>query len=227
MPNYVKNKIVMDGIKELNIFTVQDDGNLHIDFSKIISMPKELEVVSGSIEKISVEAAFRKCKGIVIGLKFMNDEEYKNCVKNTGKTEDELAEIGLIYITNSVKYGFTDWYGWRIKNWGTKWNALKTEIISDDEITFETAWSALTPILKMLAKMNPDKVVEHWWADEDIGYNTGYKKYQGENELESYYPDLCSSDAFEFYVECWNDTDNLEKDEDGFWHFCNPEEGEV
>ena len=42
------------------------------------------------------------------------------------------------------KYGAKDWYDWRNKNWGTKWNSVDTEIIQDERegltYTFVTAW---------------------------------------------------------------------------------------
>jgi len=42
------------------------------------------------------------------------------------------------------KYGAKDWYDWRNKNWGTKWNSVDTEITQDERegltYTFNTAW---------------------------------------------------------------------------------------
>ena len=42
------------------------------------------------------------------------------------------------------KYGAKDWYDWRNKNWGTKWNSCDTEITQDERegltYTFNTAW---------------------------------------------------------------------------------------
>jgi hypothetical protein len=53
--------------------------------------------------------------------------------KNDKKTEDRLK-----------KYGAKDWYDWKCKNWGTKWNSIDTEIIEDERegltYTFNTAW---------------------------------------------------------------------------------------
>ena len=42
------------------------------------------------------------------------------------------------------KYGAKDWYDWRNKNWGTKWNSVDTEITQNERegltYTFNTAW---------------------------------------------------------------------------------------
>lgn len=227
MPNYVKNKVIMKGIGKLPIFKTKEIAKLPIfnsedmkelDFNLIIKMPEELKIESGWKNGIAIETVLRKLdKWNIVNRKRMVEAYYQYQLKRTQSDEEQLIELGLKLISNYVKFDAETWYEWCIKNWGTKWNALSTEIISDDEITFETAWSAPEQIVAALAKMYPETPVEHWWADEDIGHNTGYKKYSGENELESYYPDSRTSDAFEYYVECWDDTDDLQKDEEGNW----------
>lgn len=43
MPNYVKNRVVMEGIADLPLF-IEVDGKKHFDFNRLIPMPKELEM---------------------------------------------------------------------------------------------------------------------------------------------------------------------------------------
>ena len=47
MPNYVKNRVKMEGIANLPLFR-EVDGKKHFDFNKLIPMPAELEMEEGS-----------------------------------------------------------------------------------------------------------------------------------------------------------------------------------
>lgn len=66
----------------------------------------------------------------------------------------------------------SDWYGWRNRNWGTKWNAYK---IAEGEnmVSFHTAWGYPEPVIEALTQKFPNVIIYHAWADEDTGYNLG------------------------------------------------------
>lgn len=64
------------------------------------------------------------------------------------------------------------WYGWRLKNWGTKWNAYSVEV-DGDTITFETAWSGVPRIALLLCDRFGVSYAEYRYADEDFGNNVG------------------------------------------------------
>lgn len=228
MPNHVKNIVKMSAITTLPIFTEKEGYDkkmvMALDFGKIIPMPESLDVVSGTIENVAIEAAIRKAATAVkqeimrpIIIPGMLDSEYKKSVNRSGKTEDELSKLGLQYIQNLVLHGSATWYNWCVKHWGTKWNAYENEQIDADTITFETAWSAPEPVIAQLAKMYPDIEIEHWWADEDMGANTGYTKYINGELVNSIYHDTCSNSAYETYILCWGESKCLEKDENGNW----------
>jgi hypothetical protein len=54
------------------------------------------------------------------------------------------------------KYGLNNWYDWRCKNWGVKWNACDTIVHNDDEsitIEFQTPWSPPLPVIDQMKKM--------------------------------------------------------------------------
>lgn len=50
-----------------------------------------------------------------------------------------------------------DWYDWRCKNWGTKWNAYDQDLIGVSynciELKFDTAWAPPMPIIEKLREM--------------------------------------------------------------------------
>lgn len=66
-----------------------------------------------------------------------------------------------------------NWYAWSIKNWGTKWNASKGEVIEKEKvIVFNTAWTPPHPVIEALAELTRLSFT-HYWADEDRGYKAG------------------------------------------------------
>lgn len=75
------------------------------------------------------------------------------------------------------------WYEWCCDNWGTKWNSYEPSVDEDGSdgkwiVWFDTAWSAPTPVIDALAMKYPGIRIDHRWADEDIGYNCGIRRYR-------------------------------------------------
>lgn len=228
MQNHVKNIVKMEGITKLPLFKTEYDEYekrdvVCFDFNKIIPMPESLNVESGSMETVAIEAVNRKLSQRRYDFQQaysrpqMSDEDYQQRLKNYGKTEEELLELGLQYIANKVRYGATSWYDWCCDNWGTKWNAYSNEQEDEDTIIFETAWSNPEPVMLKLSEMYPEATIEHWWADEDMGSNDGYRVYRGGEIVEGDYHDSCSNEAYETYIKCWGESQCLYQDEDGLW----------
>lgn len=235
MPNHVSNRIKMKGIRNLPLFSVDEEGSEYFDFNKLILMPDSLILTSGSSETLAISVALERIrKGLgrtgvkveVGGLYHRDlDERVKGYLEssyNKENTEEELVELGIKYLRNAALYGCTSWYDWSIKNWGTKWNAYSYVAISEDEIEFQTAWSAPIPVIEKLAEMYPDVEIEHYWADEDMGNNSGYCYYHN-GEISGGY-DETDQEAYEHYVMCWGEKNCLYKDEDGNWHRRNCED---
>ena len=81
-----------------------------------------------------------------------------------GQKEDNLSEneywgsyldLMLNYLECIKQTCCVDWYDWRQKNWGTKWNACKSEV-SGNIVNFLTANSAPRPIFIAMAQKFPD-----------------------------------------------------------------------
>lgn len=110
MPNHVRNKVKMTGIANLPLFTTKTDEYTKeqftfFDFNKLIPMPESLNIESGSSEDVAIEAVLRKMSKRRFGFlsnKYgkMTDDEYERRKKAHGKTDEELAKIGLQYISN-------------------------------------------------------------------------------------------------------------------------------
>lgn len=245
MPNYVKNIVKMEGITKLPLFT-EEQGEKCFDFNKIIPMPESLNIECGSItDEAIIYYVTDRC---TLPLRSIS-EEYKELVRKKihnhfskdswaeelfmrtleythGAPEskkEELFKKGQIYVSNIRNYECATWYEWCYRNWGTKWNACSNEQEDEDTILFETAWSNPEPIMLKLSEMYPEVTIEHWWADEDMGNNDGYRIYEGGNITEDSCCENGSSDAYEIYVKCWGENKCLYKDEEGNWkhHDCD------
>ena len=245
MPNYVRNIVKMEGIVKLPLFTVEG-GRMRFDFNKVIPMPESLDVESGSINDeaiiyyvtdkctLPLRAISKPDKELVekkINNRFSKgswaEEIFMRVLEKTHAAptswKEELYKKGETYVANIRKYGHATWYEWCYENWGTKWNAGSNEQENDDTIIFETAWSNPEPVMLKLSEMYPEAAIEHWWADEDMGSNDGYRIYQGGEVIEGDYCESFSNEAYEIYIKCWGESNCLYQDENGNWqrHDCD------
>lgn len=110
-----------------------------------------------------------------------------------------------------AKYGFTDWYEWRVFNWGTKWNAsdveLRIESPTNLVITFSTAWSPPEPIIKKIAQLYPFASLLLEWEEEggyygSSEYEKGIMLYEESAEMDCAYRIKKWGDCFPSCEEC-------------------------
>lgn len=194
MPNYVANKVSIKGpIKTINkIRNYVSSDESCFDFNKIIPMPEELEMESGSNESVSIECAIARGEGKRTA-SCLADKQWAR----SRHTFDEWADIGDRYLKNKEQYGFTTWYEWCIHNWGTKWNACDPAWENENIIHFETAWAMPGPIYLELSRLYPDISIVVDYADEDLGCNCGQAEYSNGRENINYIDD------FDFACEVW------------------------
>ena len=88
---------------------------------------------------------------------------------------------------------------------------------------FNTAWSVPLEIYEALAKMFPDVEISFDWADEDAGYNVGSGNL---DDGKLYFTELDggSKEAFELYMEIWNNEDMFVWDEEEQTYVYSDEE---
>ena len=91
-----------------------------------------------------------------------------------------FAEMGRRYLENLFLNGALTWYGWSVKNWGTKWNAYDGNIIDNDTIEYYTAWNPAIPILIELSKQNPMNEIKLAYMSEDPSCAGKMTFYNGE-----------------------------------------------
>lgn len=188
MPNHIKNVVFFDGdpelIKQMRLEVGGYDpdgreGDYVIDFDKLIPMPKELDIVSGSASSASHSAYCilndLELPGYSTIMKKHWEEQatkekldLKTWLKEQakkGENEIDLA-LGKQVHDNIENYGCESWYDWRVANWGTKWNCYECEEEGYRRIAFLTAWSIPVPIFDELAKRYPKITFQTYSVDE-------------------------------------------------------------
>lgn len=160
MPNHVTNVVVISSDNEptLNsicskIATETDDGYLiGFDFDKIIPMPKELDLESGSPTDKAVSHALSylylhnsdMSEYINTKQKVFDSEYYSFAGHSIAELriipipdheiDMDQVELGLKYIYNLQEHGAFTWYDWAQDKWGTKWNSYGYKQFEDQPI---------------------------------------------------------------------------------------------
>ena len=208
MPNHVTNRLeiiadnetvqkVMNFLKGVN----EEDGTpCHIDFNKIIPMPKELLIEASSSGKLGMEyltAMQRKPLYTQDDLATIQRVE-----ELQEKYRKEVLQLGASYLSNLEKYGYPTWYEWSIATWGTKWNAYDQYFEEPNLLWFNTAWESVPLLIQKLSEVFPEVELHYAYADENLGFNVGRGIIQN-GEIDMTIPDGGSNEAFEimFFVK--------------------------
>ncbi len=152
MPNWCENKLDVSGneidvqkFKELTL--VKDDvgSGLHFTMEILSTTPSEL------LEQTSPN--------------MWRGEE--DDIEGKLEFEKKIEEL-------KQKYGHTDWYDWRVKNWGTKWDAAESYILDDEDeffsIEYNTAWGPNIEWVKTIAKQFPELTFTLWFQEPGMGF---------------------------------------------------------
>lgn len=232
MPNHVANILNFHGkpedirdVKDL-IKGVYDGASTRFDFNRIIPMPESLAIESGSHTDDALEYYMAMTYGrYLYEYREKAKEVINRCEEKYKDSLDELLKLGETAKNNIDQYGNKDWYGWRIDNWGTKWNAYDIEE-TDSCIRFDTAWSFPEPIIRKLAEIAIAHrvTISGIWADEDCGNNAG-SFYSAGDGIDNLTVDICcyddgSSDAWKAYIVTHGENDCIGKNADGeYFHY--------
>lgn len=195
MPNYVKNRLTVIG-NEKEVFAFIKSDESVFDFNKIIPMPEGLKIDDSSLGNDGMRYLLLKADGC-----FHKNEAAEMKSRLEEKCQFDIAiALGKKYLINIANTGHKTWYGWSKENWGTKWNALEPNIVSEKLIEFDTAWNGVVSLIEKLSAIFPDVVFEYKYADEDTGCNCGYGTIKN-GVSEMVFPEKYSREAYELAFE--------------------------
>lgn len=92
---------------------------------------------------------------------------------------------------NKDKFGVSDWYEWRLLNWGTKWNlaadSISVEKYDDrNEFSFDTAWNPPKPIVEKLSVLFPELTFALRYIEPYMDFAGDFIYRNGEKEDNTY-----------------------------------------
>lgn len=226
MPNHITNILTFTG-SELDVKKVREaiegvnieSGELiSLDFNKIIPMPNSLKISSSSTTDFGLAVIKSREKGDHSDIfKIMSypwakaeglDTPEKMCQHLIDEDKANLVE-GLLAYTNLKEHGCKDWYGWAVKNWGTKWNAYSISSLDESTIKFNTAWKSPLNVIATLSQQFPNVEIKIEYADEDFGYNCGIVVFKGGEPITTSQPEGGSIEAHLIAISI----DGMEADE--------------
>lgn len=222
MPNHVLNILSFEGepedIERLKEFVKVDDGNV-FHFNNILPMPESLDIVDGTETRTGMDM-YEEFLDYYLekqNLKEIYIEDVDKKIEDEyikAKGEDfaiDTFKLGKQAMLNIENYEAPTWYLWRIKTWGTKWEAMNSEYMEykgADCISFETAWSPPDGILQELSNKFPEISIRDRFADEnfefvgDVTLKDGIREDNSPSALE---------DEINMYCDIWNLDDDDRK----------------
>ena len=220
MPNWVTNNVRINAdetllakIREEVKGTPYSNGeDREFDFNQIAPIPTELVGTTSPCRIISQEDYDKQEERIAKGDLTEGEKSFGVSRGITQEMHDDFVE----------RFGFADWYGWQINNWGTKWNASSVYWSDDNDfVSFNTAWSTPFDLLVALSKKYPQATFEIEYADEDFGYNVGRYVLQNGEEIDTEIPEGGSKEALEMALNIQGGEDYYLGDD-----FCDVDEDE-
>lgn len=196
MPNHITSRLTISGdaqevAKVFNFIKADEpdkDGNYRLfDLDKIVPMPKALDIDASSLGEDGMKYLVAMAGNIVERNRYKQSRHYAHMkemeLQNPKMFEEAIAQ-GKIRLHNAADYGASDWYLWRLQNWGTKWNTYEYYKIDENTIEFQTAWSGIPDAVAKVAAMFPNVEIEYKYADENTSYNVGHFLFKGEERTD-------------------------------------------
>ena len=152
----------------------------------------------------------------------------KDDTEGEKKFNEQVAEL-------IGKYGHTDWYNWRVENWGTKWDACESSIMEEDGqfvVHYNTAWGPNSMWVHTISKLYPTLEFKLTYEETGMGFCGCYEVKNGgddyedlqEGELEWIDDETDRMVTYDSELERYRyvDTDEVIDDEDFYPQEHNP-----
>lgn len=161
-----------------------------IDFNKLVPMPPELNIDSGSRTDTGLKLFgdyLREAAQIAADMPDATPNEraaalfrYMDSWQKKHKVDPEVWELGKKAYRNIQKYGCATWREWRGLNWGNKWNAYQCAPLDEraDTMEFQTANCAVPKIAAAISKRFPGQTVAYSWFGLDLTQGLGRMVFQ-------------------------------------------------
>lgn len=211
MPNWCTNRFTITSDDEKNLKPIKDDiKKIKEDgfLQTYIPQPEEL-LHTTAPSRIVTEEEYQK--QLAVRTKW----------DNTPEEEREPNFRPSLYVTQSIsdslkkKYGSDNWYDWRYKHWGTKWNESEFEIDCYDQSIeggFESPWCTPATGYKHISTIFKDTIITLGYNEMGMDY-CGVAKFNNGRCLF----DLCLEDWRQRTIDCYDLDLGDPEDDDYDW----------
>ena len=139
--------------------------------------------------------------------------ELEGTTSPTPKGEEENAKL------LAEKYGASNWYDWRVNNWGTKWDVEMNEDDCDSDgsrivFWFDSAWSPPIKVIVALGNLFPNLTLTLNYREDGCAF-AGTLKVSGDEYEDIYHDSSQDEEAYRQFVidEYGDDPFAVEEDE--------------
>lgn len=112
--------------------------------------------------------------------------------------------------SNLEKHGYSDWYSWRIDNWGTKWQETGLSIAQEKHVSkntgiasigfnFDTAWAPALGVFEKASQLYPNIMFCLYYQEPGMGF-CGRNIWMNGEEVESQEGEIISDYFDEDYL---------------------------
>lgn len=221
MPNHVATILHVSGPEadvEKFVESIREDEDTY-DFDKLLPVPDEIAGTVSPTRCVSeeeyIEAVAAKNQAELDFAAGKIDEFTLKMAQQMPMTEARAAEL-------RKKYGATDWYDWRLNNYGTKWGMYEVEYrgtcsgkVSSAEFYYMTAWSPATEYFLAVSQKFPTLTFYHEYADEG-GWFVGAESIQDGEIIDTFEGDWNSGEGLDIRIRVgygpWDEDEEEEED---------------
>ena len=167
MPNWCSNTLIVEG-----------DLNELVDFKSKVLVPSE--TTKGDLD-FTMEGLHPTPKELL---------EMTSPVMWRGELHDEEGQKEFENHVKELekKYGYTDWYNWRVDNWGTKWDAGDSYVDERDGeslcINYTTAWGPNSMFVHYASKQFPNLHFKLSYEEPGMGFCGCYEVKNGGEDFD-------------------------------------------